>query len=72
MTRWAVWSDADGWLTDPMADQHDAYLALEQLTATGLEDDDPEEPGAMPANMIPVVLPVCPHGQPTDRCGTCR
>lgn len=54
-----------------MADQHDAYLALEQLTATGLEDDDPEEPGAMPAKLIPVVLLVCPHGHPVDRCGRC-
>ena len=71
MTRWGVWSDADGWLTDPLPSESEATEALEQLVAVQAAEDDDIDIAATPSEHVMSVLPVCPHGSVSDRCGRC-
>lgn len=57
MTRWAVWSDADGFVTDPMDDYAEAQAALESMVT-------PEQ--------ILVLLPICQHWRVETECERCK
>lgn len=58
MTRWAVWSDTGGFITDPMDDEGEALEALAAFS------DEPEQ--------VLSVLPICDHMRVETECERCE
>lgn len=77
MTRWAVWSDADGFVTDPMDDYAEAEAALESMVTHLIVDDDEFDDNedidkVVAVEQILVVLPICQHMRIETECERCK